>query len=337
MDIKTPAYFLLRAPRRQGKHLVKRSWAMRAAKGFTAVALACAGLAYFALPAYAHSNAVTGTATCGSTSAGGIDIVWTVTNDFSLSEVATVTSATGGLGTVTGSPTTVPANKSATITQVLPSSTTGPAVLVVKGVWSDNFTTTNTGSTPLPSGCPAPVQTLAGHIYLCSAGTSPTTTEVPGGTLAATGPQTVAATANPLAATNVAAGQYSVTATPPSGYELVTCGGSSAVAPGGGTATEAATVPAGGTAVAVFYVTALPSTAVGGSSGNGAPVSTASTPAAPATAAAAGSAVKSATSVHTGEPWAGSRPLVIGALLFGAGLVGAGAWARRRQTRVPAA
>jgi MYXO-CTERM domain-containing protein len=66
-------------------------------------------------------------------------------------------------------------------------------------------------------------------------------------------------------------------------------------------------------------------------------VSTASTPAAPATAAAAGSAVKSATSVHTGEPWAGSRPLVIGALLFGAGLVGAGAWARRRQTRVPAA
>ena len=46
-----------------------------------------------------------------------------------------------------------------------------------------------------------------------------------------------------------------MTATPPTDFVLVTCGGSSAPAIGGNTATEAVAVPAGGSGVGVFYVT----------------------------------------------------------------------------------
>ena len=315
------------------------SWSRIAAKALAATAVACAGILAFAVPAFAHNNVVTGTASCAS--AGGFDITWTVANDFKLSEVATVTSATGGVGTVSGSPAHIAGSpgqpfKTATMTQVLPATTTGPATLAVKGQWSDGFSTTNTGSTPLPTGCPPPpTQTLSGHIYLCPGGTSPTTTEVPGGTLSATGPQTVASVSNPLQPTKVAAGQYTMTAAPPSGYQLVTCSGTSTVAAGGRSATEAVSVPVGGTGNGIFYVTNVPAPAVSGSNG-AAPTAakTTSPPPAPATAAA-GSQVQGATSVHTGEPWAGSGPLTAGVGAVGVGLLGAGVW-RWRKRRISA-
>ena len=315
------------------------SWIRVAAKSLAATALACAGFALFAVPAFAHNNLVTGTATCAT--GGGFDITWTVANDFNLSEVATVTSATGGVSTVTGSPAQIAASpgqpfKTATMTQVLPASTTGPATLTVKGTWADNFSTTNSGSTSLPTGCPQPTQTLSGHIYLCPGGNSQTSTEVPGGTLAATGPQTVASGPNPLQPTTVAAGQYTVNAAPPSGYQLVVCGGSSSVATGGSSATEAVPVPAGGTGSGIFYVTQIPSPAVSGAGGTtptaASPPPTAPAASAPAPAtAAAGSPVQGATSVNTGEPWAGSGPYVAVATALGAGLAGAGLWLRRRR------
>jgi len=313
------------------------SRSLTAVKTLAATLLACAGLAFFAVPAFAHNNTVTGAATCAT--AGGFDITWTVANDYKLSEVATVTQATGGVGTVSGSPAHIAASngqpfKTATLTQHLPASTTGPATLTVKGVWSDNFTVTDSGSTPLPTGCtPPPTQTLSGHIYLCPGGTSQTTTEVPGGTLAATGPQTVASIPNPLSPTTVAAGQYTMNATPPSGYQLVTCGGSSSVASGGHSATEAVTVPVGGTGNGIFYVMAIPQAAVSGASG-AAPTAAQAAPPAPATAPA-GSAVQGATSVNTGEPWAGSAPFAAAVAALGAGLLGAGVW-RWRRRRNPA-
>lgn len=92
------------------------------------------------------------------------------------------------------------------------------------------------------------VQTLAGHIYLCNAGAG-TTTEVPGGTLAASGPQPLGPVPNPLAPTPVAAGPYSMTATAPGGYTLTDCGTAA-------TNPQQVTVPVGGTGVGVFYVTA---------------------------------------------------------------------------------
>lgn len=105
-----------------------------------------------------------------------------------------------------------------------------------------------------PSCVPTIFQGIAGHIYLCSNG-SATTTEVPGGALSATGPQNIASGANPLVDPGVPAGTYSMTAAPPSGYQLVTCGGSSTVSNGGMSATESVVVPSGGTGTGIFYVT----------------------------------------------------------------------------------
>jgi hypothetical protein len=90
-------------------------------------------------------------------------------------------------------------------------------------------------------------QTIAGHVYLCSNGTQ-TTTEVPGGTLGATGPQTVATQPNPLGPVSVAAGTYTMTETNPPGYELAAACGSTSN-------TQTVVVPSGGAGVGIFYVT----------------------------------------------------------------------------------
>ncbi|MHB8682482.1 MAG: hypothetical protein ACYDA2_10375 [Acidimicrobiales bacterium] len=100
-------------------------------------------------------------------------------------------------------------------------------------------------------------QTIAGHIFDCSSG-APTSTEVPGGTITAAGPESIGATSNPLTPAAVPAGLYTLTATPPPGYSLVVCGGSSTVGPSGSSATEPVTVPAGGTGDGIFYVAHLP-------------------------------------------------------------------------------
>jgi hypothetical protein len=47
--------------------------------------------------------------------------------------------------------------------------------------------------------------------------------------------------------------------------------------------------------------------------------------------AAAGSVVPNATTVHTGEPWAGSGPYLLGTAGMGALLTGAGLFWRRRM------
>ena len=98
-------------------------------------------------------------------------------------------------------------------------------------------------------------QTIAGQIYLCNAGDQ-TTTEVTGGTLAAAGSglSTVPAAANPLSPTNVVPGTYTMTATSPPGYQLVSCGGTSTPNGPGTSATESVTVPSGGAGVGIFYV-----------------------------------------------------------------------------------
>ena len=124
-------------------------------------------------------------------------------------------------------------------------------------------TATDTGSYDLSLlSCGAPHQTIAGHIYLCTSG-NPTTTEESGGSLAASGPSTLAATPNPLAPTGVNAGGYTMTATAPPGYELVVCGGSSTPNSSGTSATESVTVPSGGAGVGIFYVVPVSQTIAG--------------------------------------------------------------------------
>ena len=70
-------------------------------------------------------------------------------------------------------------------------------------------------------------------------------------------------TANPSGPTDVIAGTYTMTATNPSGYQLVTCGGSSSPNGAGTSATESVSVPSAAAGVGVFYVTpSSPSTPI---------------------------------------------------------------------------
>ncbi len=146
-------------------------------------------------------------------------------------------------------------------------SATAPAgyqFVICGGTATVNTPTTATEAVNVPSGGTgtgtfylSPYQTIAGHIYLCDADGNPTTTEVTGGTLAATGPSTIAAQANPLAATSVNAGDFTMTATAPDGYQFVTCGGTATVNTAT-TATEAVNVPSGGSGTGTFYLNVLP-------------------------------------------------------------------------------
>jgi hypothetical protein len=126
--------------------------------------------------------------------------------------------------------------------------------------------------------CGAPVQTITGHIYLCDVTGSPTTIEVPGGTLEANGPQTLASQANPVTTISVADGLYTMTADPPNGFLLVACGGSASISSNGLSASQSVPVPSGGAGSGVFYVSAPPAAGGGGtagSPGSGGPADTA--------------------------------------------------------------
>src|SRR5439155_900491 len=98
-----------------------------------------------------------------------------------------------------------------------------------------------------------PTQTLSGHIYDCTSGTA-TTTEVTGGTLSATGPTTVASHANPLPATSVDAGSYTLTGTAPAGYTFVGCDVNHTPNE------DHVAVPAGGSGTGALYVALIPTT-----------------------------------------------------------------------------
>ncbi|HEY7946439.1 MAG TPA: hypothetical protein VID75_02120 [Acidimicrobiales bacterium] len=116
-------------------------------------------------------------------------------------------------------------------------------------------------------GCGPVTQTIAGHILLCTTAGAQTTTEETGGTLSTTGPQ-VLSQSNPLGPTKVPFGSYTMTATAPSGFELVACGGAATIGPEGDSATEPVTVPAGGQGVGNFYVIApVPAGSLSGGSG----------------------------------------------------------------------
>jgi hypothetical protein len=193
---------------------------------------------------------------------------------------------------------TVPAGKTATWTLrlwshgTLDGSDSGRAGVLSVAVprtsdceFQADVTSTPVGGTPFfysgwrttMANCGAPLQTITGHIYLCVTG-SPTTTEVPGGTLAANGPQTLASQANPVTNVSVADGTYTMTADAPTGFVLVACGGSASIGSNGLSASQSVPVPVGGAGAGVFYVSAPPVAGggTGGSPGSGGPAGTAS-------------------------------------------------------------
>jgi hypothetical protein len=303
--------------------------------GAVASALALTGLVAFATPAFAHDNLVSANASCASPLGTGYTIVWTIQNDFNAPETGSVTSVTGGLPTLSTTTYSVAASpgqpySSTTLTQALPAAATGPITLDISSRWLDGFSTTDAASYNLSQlNCGAPEQTIAGHIYLCNAG-APTTTEQSGGTLATSGPTTLAATPNPLAPTQVNAGGYTMTATPPPGYTLVVCSGSSTPNSSGSTATEAVTVPSGGAGVGIFYVVATTAVVTNPTSATTPTSPGAPGPSSPSTPAAAASPapVVSSTLAFTGAPLTSEWLIGLFTLLLGSALVLLG---RRRR------
>jgi hypothetical protein len=197
-----------------------------------------------------------------------------------------------------------------------------------------------------------PTQTLAGHIYLCTPAGAPTTTELPGGTLTATGPQSLSPQANPLDPTSVASGSYTMTAATPTGYLLVVCGGTATVAAGGLTASQSVTLASGSTAVGFFYASTPPAAGGGGGAGAGGGGSSGNPGASPAgatssagsasgsasprqaaTAAGHSATVQDVTAAGSSLAFTGmdaEPPLLIGLILLALGTV-LMAWSRRRS------
>jgi uncharacterized repeat protein (TIGR01451 family) len=259
-------------------------WLRRIAQGGLALSLVLIGLVTFSTVASAHDDLIVGVASCSSPLGSGYTVSWTVSNNYDMSEAGAVTSVTGGLATLHTASFTIAAQDAAYVsnqtsqgatlpyltaelTQKLPARASGVITLSTNSTWADGTNVSDSGTAELSGlqcGAPSPplavvpavpvVQTIAGHIYLCDSA-HPTATEVPGGTLVSTGPQTLGTSPNPLVTTQVAPGGYIMTATPPPDFVLVTCGGSSTPAPGGTTATEGVTVPAGGNGVGIFYAT----------------------------------------------------------------------------------
>ena len=165
--------------------------------------------------------------------AGRIRHTWVIANDLNLTETGSVTDVTGGLGDVERNDVhrrRHAERKCSRVTVVArrdhPDAAgrlhPEPLTLDISSRWSDRDMGTDTATTSIAAlNCAGTtVQTLAGHIYLCQ-NDNPTTTEVLGGTVGATGPQTVPTQGNPLNPDDVDAGNYTMTATPPPGFKMV--------------------------------------------------------------------------------------------------------------------
>jgi hypothetical protein len=315
-------------------------WSTRVRRGLLgagASILALVGLVAFATPSFAHDDAVTGASACASPLGTGYLVTWTISNDFNSPVVSgKVLSVTGGLTTLSATTFTIGATtnpnkpKTAVITQTLaPGFTPTTLSIEIQSRWGDTTLKDDTGAASIADlNCAAPpTQTIAGHIYLCQDG-NPTTTEESGGTVGATGPQTVPTQGNPLNPVNVDAGSYTMTATSPPNFTLVTCGGTSTPNGDGTSATEPVSVPSGGAGVGIFYVTAISTTPVT------TPTTTPTTPTSqpttspsqtvsttPTTAPATSPATTASSLAFTGAPVGKEWMFGIGALILGSGLI----------------
>lgn len=112
---------------------------------------------FFLLPigASAHANAVSASQICLEN--GDAQVTWTITNDFNLSESAHYSHTNPAL---VGDPfVSILAGNGQTgsVVEVYSGLSTTTLNLYVKGVWSDTFSTQNSGSITLSGDCPQPV------------------------------------------------------------------------------------------------------------------------------------------------------------------------------------
>jgi hypothetical protein len=145
------------------------------------IAVTATGLLGFGTAASAHANIVSGAVSCASPLGSGYQVVWTVSNDWNLSETAQVVAATGGLSSLSALSLSIPASgnggggnglepyAAVTTVQSLPASASGAIVINVASVYADGFTTVDAGEINLPGNCSAPSTTTT---------TTTTTTEV---------------------------------------------------------------------------------------------------------------------------------------------------------------
>jgi hypothetical protein len=155
---------------------------------------------------------------------------------------------------------------------------------------------------------------LAGHIWDCTAGA--TTSEVPGGTLAASGLlQNLSAAANPMNPTTVPTGAYVIAGTAPTGYHFVACN-----VPGGGSSVNV-TVPKNGLGVGILYVAKNAGSDTGGGSTTVTTVTTGGTGAVQAAAKPAQAVLGAATTNPVTGRGAIVPTVILSLLLMTAGAV----------------
>jgi hypothetical protein len=129
------------------------------------------GLVALSPAAFAHANIISGITSCGPPTSGTYQVTWSVTNDWNLPEIAHVTAASGGLGTLNLTSVGIPASgngsggagqlpyASVTVVQTLWDSETGPISLNVASTYSDGYTTSNSGQVASPTDCAPTVPT----------------------------------------------------------------------------------------------------------------------------------------------------------------------------------
>jgi hypothetical protein len=146
---------------------------MRLAKCLSCLAIVAASLA-IAVPAGAHTAAVTGTASCSD---GSHLVTWTITNNLAkkamgVSATATASGVAYDVSVVTNP---VPGGASTKATTVVPGGVTGSIEITVVATWTDEFTRTVTATVALPVKC-ATTTTSAPPTTTTPTTATPTTT-----------------------------------------------------------------------------------------------------------------------------------------------------------------
>ncbi|HEX4493003.1 MAG TPA: hypothetical protein VH914_17490 [Acidimicrobiia bacterium] len=186
---------------------------MRTVKTLTGLAIVAVSLA-IAIPAGAHTFAVTGSASCSD---GSHLVTWSITNDLPRKDmnVSATAEAAGTAYDVSVVTNPVPGGGTTSATTVVPGAVTGDITITVVATWPDEFTRTETATVGLPTACSTTTST-----------TPPTTVTSPTSTV----PQSVEGVSTSVVPST----------TTPTGVEAAECGPGELACTGSDTGTPVA-------------------------------------------------------------------------------------------------